>query len=213
MRRIIQLAAVWVALMGLAACLGLGSLPATSYFRLVGPSQCPPQPGSYPYVVAILPFRAPAVYQQTALLYRPSPFEVAFYGSSRWEAMPSEMLFERVRDYLEECRLFRQVTRYGLSSRPDLLLRSRITSFEEVDSPEGTWAELGLEAELLCPQSAQLVWQGRLAARSPMNERSPQELARAMSASLASVLGEMAQKLGPAVGRLEGRGCGESGSR
>lgn len=198
-----RLAACALTLMVAAAC--LSRVPATSYFRVAGPPElnheCPRR-YSAPYTLAVMPFGASPALRQTALLYRPSPYELASYGFSRWEATPAQMLTERLEDYLESCRLFGGVTRYGLSAEPELLLRGRLTDFQEVDGPQGPQAELGLEAELVSLSGSEVVWQGRLTARTPMAERSPEELARAMSESLAAVLAEMAAQLGPALERF-----------
>ncbi len=208
--RLIWLAPLVLGLAALAACIG-GRIPPTTYYRLVGPT-CQPQEYSYPFELAITRLRANPVYQDTALLYMPSAYETASYGYSRWEAMPADMLTERLYQYLRECRLFQSVSLRSLSGKPDLLLRGRITRFAEVDEPEGAFAELTLEMELVCLSSPKKVWEGELAARTPMSERTPQELARAMSASLAAVLEKMAARLSPALSELEEEGCLEAGS-
>jgi ABC-type uncharacterized transport system auxiliary subunit len=203
-----RLLVLGAALMLLAAC--LGRVPAVSYYRLVGPQGCSPL-RTYPYKIAVVPFGASPALRQTSLLYRPSPYELATYDSSRWEAMPSEMVTERLQEFLEDCRLFNGVTRYGLSAEPQLLLRGRLVGFEEVNGPQGAQAELSVEAELVSLDDSETLWEGRLVARTPMVERSPRELARAMSKSLAAVLEEMTARLAPALERFAEARSGAGG--
>jgi ABC-type uncharacterized transport system auxiliary subunit len=201
----VRLAALLLGLAMLSAC--LGRVPPTTYYRLAAPALRPQEP--YPYRVAVMRFRAAPPYQQSDLLYRPSAFEVASYGSSRWEATPAEMLTERFYEALRGSHLFREVTLRGLSGGADLLLQGRVTRFEEVDSPQGAFAELAVEVELTCLRGARTVWQGELSARTPMAERTPDELARAMSESLAAAVGDLLARLGPALRELGEEGCGE----
>jgi ABC-type uncharacterized transport system auxiliary subunit len=204
-----RLLVVALVLAAAAACLQR-TVPATSYFRLTTP-ECHLRAGQLPYALALIRLQAGAAYEQQAVLYRPSPYRIAPYGYSRWEATPAEMLTDRLQQFLESCHLFRSVTQRGISGRADLMLRGRVTRFEEVDTPEGSFAELAVEFELSCVRGGAQLWQGRLSVRSPMATRNPEELARAMSAATATLFDDLSLKLEAAAGNLEGKCAAPAG--
>ncbi len=207
--RAARLSGLLLCLAALGACFSW-RLPATDYYRLVGPA-CRPQGQPFPFEVALMRLRANPVYQDNRLLYLPNPYQVASYGHSRWEALPAEMVTDQLYGYLQGCGLFRAVHLRSLSTEPDLVLQGRLTRFEEEDTPEGSFAVLALEAELVCAAGPRTVWQGRLSARTPMSAREPAELARAMSASLAQVLEDLRAQMGAALEGFEAEGCGQGG--
>jgi len=207
-RRLSALAVVLAAACVVLAACSFGRTPPVSYFRLVEPP-CRSAARAYPYTVAMIPLRATSVYQQTAVLYGPSPYELDHYSSSRWEATPAEMVTDQLQGYLQRCGLFATVTRQGLATHPDLVLQGRVTRFEEDDTEGGPLAVLHVDLQLSCLLTPRVVWQGRVEASAPMQGHSPQEVARAMSVALDSALKDVVARLVPALDQLQASGgCG-----
>jgi ABC-type uncharacterized transport system auxiliary subunit len=102
----------------------------------------------FPLRVVVNNVRSPSRYQDQ-MFYRSSGYEVGFYEYSRWVEPPAEMVRRALINALRSSNLFISVVSMGQDSSPNLTLQTTITSFDQVVTKDGNFAECELAMGLL----------------------------------------------------------------
>jgi ABC-type uncharacterized transport system auxiliary subunit len=171
-----------------------GRPPALRHYELVvSGARRPPVDGGTTLAVAALV--ADSAYDTDRMVYRLSPYRLDYYEYHRWSAHPGLLLADYLRKAYARTGLFRAVV-----SEPDteawVVLAGRIAALDEIDeSPERWLARVALELSLRDAGSGARLWSAVYERRDPMRERSPEGLARALSAALAGIVAESAPAL------------------
>ncbi len=182
----------------LASC--ATSIPPTNYYVL-GLSNSPAQTAvesSFPYTLAIAPFESESIYLRKKIVWRSGPNRLGYYSYDKWAALPAEMFSYRLYERAQSSGLFKSVVSDAASGSADLILRGRITAFEEVDTPEGWFGRVEVEAELT-QSDGTVLWSGVAGHTEPAAEQSVQAtvkaISRATEATITALLSSVEQAL------------------
>jgi ABC-type uncharacterized transport system auxiliary subunit len=136
-------------------------------------------------------FSVAQAFNVNAMVYQPRPFQSQVYNYSSWRANPGYLVTDFLLRDLRESGLFKAV--FGPASTGDhrFRLEGGVTEFQEVDAADGWQASLALTVTLLDTRQEELpqrvVFQKNYRAQAPMPEKTPQGLARGMSAAMEQV--------------------------
>jgi len=145
------------ALVTLASCGGKVRYPHYYTLNLPAPPD-PPAAENVHATVAIREFRAPAYLRQGAIVYKPSPEQIAFYAYHRWAINPSEFVTNSVIERLRASGDFARVKPYD--GRPDIeyVLSGRLEKLEEIDYEGGVKVEVAISAQMTNLATGATVW-------------------------------------------------------
>src|SRR5882762_880017 len=145
------------ALVILASCGGRVRYP--NYYTLNLPAPPDPPPAeSVHATVAIREFRAPAYLRQGAIVYKPSPEQIAFYAYHRWAISPCEFVTNSVIERLRGGGHFAQVKPYDGRRDIEYVLSGRLEKLEEVDYEGGVKVEVAISAQMTNLATGATVW-------------------------------------------------------
>lgn len=172
------------------------SRPEVRHYTLSVP---PPAPSATEAATKTLQVRhllARAPYDQQLMVYRSTPYRVAFYNYHQWASSPGEQVAEWTLRYLRQSGLFAQVMAAPGTSG-ELVLGGVIRDFEEVDG-DGAWeAVLGVDFYLTKGDQQPPLWSKSFQVRRAAARRNPEAIAEAMSQNLEQVLKQVTQDLAP----------------
>lgn len=146
----------------------------------------------YRPIEAALPYRLP-------MAYLAENHELRYHDRAQWADYPAEILTRAIEDALKAANRFADVGDAGRMARPDYLLTGVLRRFEEdrtVDPPEAV-AEVRLE--LREARGPEVLWDGLLRARVPVEGEDPGDVAAAMSRAVAQIAGEAAAAIAAAA--------------
>jgi ABC-type uncharacterized transport system auxiliary subunit len=122
------------------------------------------------------------------MVYRSEPFVFADYSSGRWWVAPADMLTDSlIRDF-QGAGLFRSVFTFRDTEEARFILEGNVEEFMEISVKEQSLASLVIR--VACVDTAKkenagrIVLQKTYAVREPLQNRTPDALARAMSAAM-----------------------------
>ncbi len=187
----------------IAAGAGCGKALPTHYYDIRYPAASPLF--STPKVkatLAVAPFTAPFSYRQNRLLYREGPQEakVGFYEDRRWISAPTELLTLAAVQHLRQSGIFDKVVPQQGDTPADFILRGKITALDELDKPDGYYAQVGLELELYRSADARkLIWTGAVQHQRKTTARDPDVIANELALAVGEALQMLASKILPAL--------------
>ena len=184
----------------IAIATGCGSAPRTNYYALaLPPASASATPGRG--VLSVDELNVAAAYDDQRIVYRKGPYRLDYYEYHQWSAAPSLAITDYVRDALEQSGRFQRVTDQR-SADTTLVLRGRISAFEEVDISPTQWVgRVDIELYLEEPQNGQVIWSRRFREERPLTTRHPSGLAQALSMALAQIVAQAAPEISAAAER------------
>lgn len=148
-------------------------------------------------VLAVEQFVGDAAYEDTRMVYRESQFELDYYYYHRWTSPPAVMISDYLRVAYARSGLFRTVES-GFTPEAAAFLNGRIVAVEEVDVDEDNWkARVVIDMRLRNSKTGRVVWAETLTEEEPMDEQTPEGLARAVSRAMARIV----ERSGPIIAR------------
>lgn len=177
-------------------------LPTTSGLE---PSPCEPQTrGS----LLVRDMRVAGAYDDARMIYRESEYRLQRYEYHEWIVPPGELVSDALRDGYAASGWFARVEREPDASI-DAELHGRVLAIEEVDLTKTRWAgHLRLELELFDARTHERLWAHEYDLTRPLEERSPDGLAAAISSGLREVIDASA----PSLGAASSRPCAPTGA-
>lgn len=133
---------------GLSACsLGGGGAPQVHYYRLPA-IIVEKQPQPHYSEILIRPVKASGLYHERAILYstKEKPLELKRYHYRFWAQAPTELIHQALYQGLTASGLAKQVSRKPARQSPDIIIGTRIISFERV--MEGSQVEVRVVLEV-----------------------------------------------------------------
>lgn len=172
------------------------TVPTTHIYRLqlpaasgVAPARC--ERGS----MLVRDMEVVGAYDDARIIYRESDYRLKRYEYHEWVVPPGELVSDALRDGYAASGRFARLEREHDASI-DAVLDGRLFALEEVDSTRVRWfAHLRLELELLDARSRERLWSREYDVTRPMQERSPEGLAAAISVALGEVIDASAPEL------------------
>ncbi len=182
-----------LALLALLTACG-GKIPETHYYDL--PSAARGRAGSGP-ILAVAPLEVDEPYDDDRIVYRENPYRVDYYDYHRWSASPGALVSRHLERALAASGRFAAVLRDEDARGVAFVLGGRLLALEEVDLGKRRWiGRVALELALRDAASGDVVWTRRVELSEPVDRRSPEGVARALSRALDRVARRLAPELG-----------------
>jgi ABC-type uncharacterized transport system auxiliary subunit len=185
--------AVFAALLfALAAC---GGAPPVRYYQLAAPESAEASGGDV--VLAVEQLTADAAFEDQRMVYRTSPYRVDYYYYHRWSAPPSLLVTDYLRMAYARTGRFRAVVS-GYTPEATAVLTGRVLALEEVDGDQsdGPWrGRVRLELALRDGRSGELLWSRTLSEEEPVESRSPEGVAQALTRAVARIVESTAPEI------------------
>ena len=205
MKRILYLFAAFILL------LGCGGGKSTYVVKQYIPEYSPPVVAGLQRVdeaIRVEPFSTAQAFAGTAMVFRPSPFELASYSRERWRVMPGDMVTDFLLRDLRSSGSYKAVLAWEDPGEGRYVLAGTVAEFLETDGDKGLAARLTADVTLLdttrreIPQ--RIVFQKTYAVEEAMKEKSARALAEAMSGAMRKFSTDLLADVHRAIGESKG---------
>lgn len=168
------------------------SIPPTNYYVLGLSREAGHTDGGskFAYAVSIAAFESEPVYLRKKIIWRSESNRLGYYPYDRWAALPAEMFAFRLYERAHEANLFKSVHTDTPPGRADLIVKGKIISFEELDTPDGWFGKVEAMVELTDPEGA-VIWSGVVNRTEPAAEQSVEAAVKAMAEATEAVITEI----------------------
>jgi len=200
MKRLFVLAAVALLLAGCT------SAPAPTYYRVdfVPPAlDRPAKP--LDLTLAVPPFKAPEPLSRSNILYRTSPLSLKHNPNRLWLNPPVKLVHQHLVRAFRASGSFDRLTTSRLTTEADLVLKGRLTRFEQVYQPDGWYAQVALWIEVETGSEEHSLFSGEVSASRRAETETTEALAAAMAQALGECLSLIVGQVDEAAQRLSGR--------
>lgn len=203
------LVAATLALALLGACLGEVTAPKRVYYAVDyprGDEVVRYHKPRYDFTLRVQRFDSSLAYDRQEIVYRTSPYEINYYAYRLWTAKPRKMLTQLVLSHLEQTMMFRAVVDRVTDEIPRYALNCEVLAIEELDASATQWfARLSMRFWLTRTEDGARVWSYEFDERTPVHERKPVFVVRAISEILE-------QEMRKIVGQLDAYLAEETGA-
>ena len=135
------------------------------------------------------------LYDDFRVIFRKSPYQVNYYSYDFWVKKPAALIKQSLLSFMASTGVFKRVIdRYSVFE-PDLILKSRLISMEEVDRGNEWFARLSLEIEIYDFKTKKSLWVHKFDQQRPLAKKEVTLLPRVISAILKTELIELIKKL------------------
>lgn len=138
---------------------------------------------------------AEGLYDDFRIIYRNSPYQVSYYSYDFWVKKPAVLIKQSILNFLRDSGVFKRVIDTYSVFEPDLILKSRLVTIEEVDKGSAWYARLSLEIEIYNFKTKKSLWLHRFDRQLRLEKKEVTLLPEAISEILKSELLELIVKL------------------
>ena len=177
---------------------GCGSAKSTYVVRQYLLEYSPPAPAGLTQsgeVIRVDMFSTAQAYGSTAMLYRPSAFELNSYSRERWRVTPGEMVTDFLLRDLRHSGSFKAVLSYDDPGEGRFSLAGTVVDFLEVDGGTEPVARLSVDVTLLDTTQREItkriVFQKTYTVEEALKDRSARSLTESMSRAMQKFSGEL----------------------
>jgi ABC-type uncharacterized transport system auxiliary subunit len=148
----------------------------------------------------IISLDADRMLAQPYIVYRDSPYQLRISGYSKWDSPPVRIVAAQMEDAFHESGIFDGVHVSDTFTEGLYALKVDLHRFEEFDEPDGTFAQIEFDCELIAPDGKPLFY-ATLLKRRRLEDKSFLSLAKGMSEALQEAIAEVRDKTNAAVGK------------
>lgn len=174
-----------------------GSARPVKYYTMEGMPSTTTQtsPSAYPITLVVGHITAPLLYRDDRIVFSNGQVQLGTDNFNRWAEQPTEMLESMLVQNLRSSGQYRAVQRQTSSARGDYIIRGRLSSLCEVDSP-GINARFAIEFDLYQPKTSMVVWTFPYAHDEPVSGKTMAEVVTALQANVRAGLQQATSSLG-----------------
>lgn len=190
MKRIIVIV-IWL-------CLWFGCFSSQTekrYFQLEISPGAPSDLKKIDSVLLVESVDAEGLYDDFRVIYRSSPYQVSYYSYDFWVKKPAVLIKQSILKFFRGSGIFKRVIDKYTLFEPDLILKSRLFTIEEVDKGSAWYARLSLEIEIYNFKTKKSLWLHRFDRKLAMEKKEVTLLPEAISKILRSELLDVIVKL------------------
>ncbi len=176
------------------------TVPPATYYVLGSPqiSAKPTPVAKFNYTLAVVHFESAETLLRKSIIWQ-NDSQLGYYSYQRWAETPAEMFSYRLYQRALESGLFRHVIWGSGTGEVDLVLKGKITSFEEIDTPEGRCGKVQAEVALL-KNDGTVLWSGLVGDTEPAAEENVKSVVSAITSAtetaITSILSSVENTLG-----------------
>lgn len=138
---------------------------------------------------------AEGLYDDFRVIYRDSPYQVNYYSYDFWVKKPAVLIKQSMLKFLGDIGVFKRVIDKYSVFEPDLIMKTRLFTLEEVDKGNAWYARLSLEIEIYDFKTKKSLWLHRFDQQLPMAKKEVTLLPVAISEILKAELFVVLEKL------------------
>jgi len=173
-------------------CMSCASTHNTHFYTLeLAATPTADRPFKYPVTICIENIRADEPYSDDRLIFRDSIYEIKFYHYHRWVTHPAKMITEKMVVRLKDSHLFQNVVRMPAHQSADYVLQGAVKALEEWDQGEQWFGRLELVFTLSEFSTNKIIWEKEFTAQTPVAQKTPIGVVKALSTSLDSCLNQL----------------------
>ena len=133
-------------------------------------------------------FTEVAVFNTSAMMYRPEPFKLDAYQYHRWRVHPADLIGDHLLRDLRKSGLFKAVFSHLDPQEGRFILEGGVEEFLEIEEQDRRQAVLALNVTLLDSSARSLpdriLFQKRYRFQEPLEEKTPRGLAKGLSQTM-----------------------------
>jgi ABC-type uncharacterized transport system auxiliary subunit len=166
---------------------GCSSVPAPKFYRVsLDLSAINSAPlGPLRQSIRVAPFRAVSPFRQDSIVTycEDSPL-IRFSGDCLWESSPPDMVRQKLAEAFRASGLFTRVESQPGRPHADYIIRGQILRFNELETSEGSYGEVGLAVQFLSHEKHEILWSTIVSVREKAQTDSSESVALAVSEAL-----------------------------
>jgi len=170
MKRLLTFVMCPLIIWGIIGLSGCTPVPLTHYYTfhpdMVGASSISSSP--LPDVLAIGTFEADIPYQQDKIVFRKSPYEVAFYEYRKWLRPLPQLVSSKVLQEAAASGMFSRVHGQAFQVAATYILIGKISMFDRWDSPNSSEVRVQIVYQLLDSYGEQIIWTDAIETSAPV---------------------------------------------
>lgn len=176
---------------------GCGAARPVRYYTLESPAATEQRAAS-PYSVSLLVgrLRATRLLEDDRIVYGMNPVEMGVYNGHRWAEPPTEMVGTMLVNELRATGQYKSVQRLAGAARGDYVLRGRLISLKELDTPSGIVGRFAIELELFQPKTGAVVWTQSYEHDEPVAKKTVNGVVLALQKNVETGLSQLTASLG-----------------
>ncbi len=175
----------------LASCMSVPEVMPDHFYRLAETWNDASLVQGWPEVnrIAVAQPEANGIYQSRNLLYvnQDKTLEVHRYHRQIWTAAPTQLIQEHMMAYFRKVLPQQQIMEYQPGSDSDLLIRSRLVRFEQVNEVQSSYVVVVLELSWSRAGVSKELYNRRYTEQVPINPPTPYAVARGLSEALTGI--------------------------
>ncbi|MFZ0880682.1 MAG: ABC-type transport auxiliary lipoprotein family protein [Candidatus Acidiferrales bacterium] len=172
-----------------------GAARPVRYYSLENvPKSASANPSPFPVTLLVGHITAPHLYRDDRIVYGRGPVELGAYEDHRWAEMPEDMIENMILDMLRASEEYRDVERQSSKARGDYVLRGRLISLDEVDTPSVA-ARFAIELELFDSKTGAVVWSQSYSHDEAVNGKTVGNVVEALQTNVEAGLGQLMSSL------------------
>jgi uncharacterized lipoprotein YmbA len=173
--------AVLIVGLGVAGC--SGSMPTTHYYMLEAQDVARSVPDSG-LTIGVPALRVAAPYDQDRIVYRvgENSVEVGFYAYHRWAAPLGRMLPPIIAEACQGLTGVQRIEPAEADRQYDAYLHGRLTTLEEIDTPDGVRVLVRLDLRLV--RNGVTVWSETVEHETPIDGNDMPDVVQGMASSI-----------------------------
>lgn len=148
-------------------------------------------------------------YRDYRIVYRESPFQVKYHNSAFWSKSPDELIEDAVVLFWKKRAVFKKVSAYGSTDKPDWTMRIYIDAIEKVQSQKKWYARLAMEMEITNNENNEILLVHSFDRKSALEKNRvgqiPQRISRILHEELLQIEAKLMKSGGTAT---DGPGAG-----
>lgn len=139
--------------------IGCAQVPLTHYYTFhPDPDIREKASSTFPYILAIETFEAETPYQHDKIVFRTSPYQVAFYEYHKWLRPLEELVPDHIMNIVSARAMFSHVHDQAFELAADYILLGEISMFDRWDTSTPSVARIQITYQLIHVQSDSIVW-------------------------------------------------------
>jgi ABC-type uncharacterized transport system auxiliary subunit len=178
---------------------GCGASRPVKYYLLDPGSSHGPETtvASAPFPITLLVARlaSPHLYRDDRLVYGSGAVQLGTYEYERWAEPPVEMVQDSLIASLRATSRYRSVSAIGSNVRGEYILRGRLYSLDEVDTP-AIAARFSIELELFDSRAGATVWTDSYSHDEPVAGKTVPDVVEALDRNVRAGVQQLTSNLG-----------------
>jgi ABC-type uncharacterized transport system auxiliary subunit len=140
--------------------------------------------------------RSTRLLEDDRIVYGLSSVEMGVYNAHRWAEPPPEMIETMLVERLRASGQYESVQRLSGGARGDYVVRGRLLTLKEVDSPSGIVGRFAIELELFRLKTGTVVWTQTYEHDEPVEKKTVNDVVEALQKNVEAGLGQLTASLG-----------------